>query len=136
MFKMYHYTTWPGGLIWVDGVIRPSADYSPHDKAPPLVWVTKEEFWEPCIQAYRDREDYVRQPSSPVMYRDKAISCWKFEVEVPNLTKVHYNIPGWIPMLEDAKELGSDVTKWAWGTEELEVVQSFKWYNRRWREVL
>ena len=133
MFKLYHFSTWSGPVINLAGILRPSPDYL--KDGPPLVWLSTNDEWEPCIQAKQIGIPYTRGPSTLEHYSGQGIPCWRFEVEVPYLYKLHYNIPGWVAMLKDGEELGSDVSQWHWTTGSVNVINSFKWENQRWKKV-
>lgn len=122
--KLFHYATWEGEKIAKEGVLRPSANYLA--AGPELVWLTENEKWEPSVQAKDLEGNYDREPSSPERYNELGIPCWKFEVEVPHTNKLHYNVQGWIPMLQDGKDLGAKLSEWHWTPNKLIITASWK----------
>jgi len=130
--KLYHYTTWQGSEVFPLGKLVPSEKYL--KEGPPLVWLTENEYWEPSIQAKQMNGSYERGPSSPGLYSTLGIPCWRFEVEVKDTFKLHYPIAGWLYMLEDGKDLGSDLSQWHWVTDSVEIVNSYKWIADKWEK--
>ena len=125
MNTYYHYCTWRGRIIAEDGIIKPSTRYAKNicgPTAPALVFLTTNPYWEPSVQAKDINGRYTRQPSDPKDYRKKLIPLWRFEVEVKLAVNIIYNVPGFISMLQDAKELDSDMSLWHWSTESFKVV--------------
>ena len=131
--KLYHYCTWQGREILPLGVLRPSDKYLPG--GPPLVWLTENKEWESCIQAMSDLSFYERGPSNPEKYSEHQIPCWRFEVDIKNLAKLHYTTAGWIPMLKDGIELGSDISQWHWSTKSVPIISSYRWVDNEWRKL-
>ena len=133
MFKLYHYSTWGGKEIYAERELKPSNVYL--ESGPPLVWLTENEDWESSIQASSPDYEYNRWPSAPILYGDQGIPCWKFEVEVRHMNKIHYPVRGWVEMLQGGIELGADIAQWHWTPEVLEIKRAFKFENDEWRKL-
>lgn len=125
MTQYYHYATWNGSAIHFSGKIKPSTRYVGQvcgPTAPPLVFLTTNDYWEPSVQALSKKTPYVRGPSTPERYAAEHIPLWRFTVEIKAPINVIYNVPGFISMLHETKLLGSDMSQWHWTTETLDVL--------------
>lgn len=132
MFKVYHYTTWPGPEIVQDGLVLPHSVGRGPDW-PELVWATELPSWDPSVQAANIEGQWPRFPSCPEQYVDLGIPCWRFTVEVKTLHKLMYPHPRWVDHLRSAKRVrGSRIDKWYWTPNPCKVTEAHKWRINRW----
>lgn len=134
--KLYHYACWNGLAIWNERVLKPSRFYGRYtDQSrmwPKLVFLTKNDFWEPSIQAVTAEGDWAKGQSDPLEYVKQGIPCWRFQVEVKEpLVKLHYSHPLWETMLNDAKDLGAQLHNWHWTTRECQIEEAIKYETTR-----
>ena len=144
--KLYHYTTWTGGIVRLRRHVHVSNNYGWGNTTtltewPKLLFLTSDPHWERSIQAYNRAGHHEKCGSCPETYEQLGIPCWKFEVEVDQDTlkaavdtRLMIN-DKWEEMLVDALSLGSDVTKWWVGTQPIAIEKSYKWKEGRWHEV-
>lgn len=135
--KLYHYATWKGDSIHKQKVIKPSNRYYNYIDWK-LVFLTRNEYWDPSIQSYSIEGYYEKCGSSPQVYTELGIPCWKFEVRVPWARLFpHYIIltTRWKMMIADAIHLGSDVTEWHITSLRTDIIKSWKWKGDKYEKV-
>ena len=136
--KLYHYSTWRGFTLRELGIIYPNNRYGFAAQVdahnwPKLVFLTKNDYWEPSIQSVDPKGNWDKEETSPIMYANRGIKCWRFTVELKEpLFKLMYSHPYWLMMLEDAAKLGSDLSQWHWTEEPCEIKESAQWIHTKW----
>ena len=136
--KLYHYATWSGKTIHLSKLIIPSNNYLTSSSLK-LVFLTKNEEWEPSIQSYSLEWYYEKCGSHPETYTELEIPCWKFEVSPIKVTQVktikadHEKL--WTWMVSDAKAMGSNIDDWYVTDETLIIHKTWQW-KTNWKETL
>ena len=127
--KLYHYSTWAGEAILKAGVVRPSTRYRGNTTWPKMVFLTETPEWEPSVQAKSKEGFWEKCGSTPEVYKQLGIPCWRFEVKADstNLTHAHHiHYPGWSAMLMDATDLCGHIGKWWVAFYEVPIISGEK----------
>ena len=143
--KLFHYATWGGQEIATTGWLWPSRryGYGPETLSTPqwpkMVFLTENSFWEPSVQA-KHKGMWEKCGSHPEIYAELNIPCWRFKVEIAENLIVPARAPGftaarWYKMLQDGRNLGSNVEEWYVTREYVPVKKSWKWRNRKWNQL-
>ena len=135
----YHYSTWPSTEIIKRGTIKATDFYGRYalsqGKWPELVFLTSDPYWEYSVKATTPDGEKLKGSSDPDEYTKLGIPCYRFEVEIKDTFKLMYPHPFWLWMFQDAKRLGSDVSKWYWTEEDCTIGNTARWKDGKWLHV-
>jgi hypothetical protein len=140
--RLYHYATWLGEKINRERVIIPGKKYSNWvaqtiiDEWPALTFLTQNPEWEPSVQTKSKEGYWERCGSLPETNEAMGIPSWKFEIN-PNglILGMPTDFRGcskWEEMIEDARQMGSNIEDWRIAVQDAYVINAWKWENDEW----